>query len=203
MVGFVPTSVELWEVLARGLGLPLESGLDLGRNIAFPVLAYLFFISLGKNQLTRAPLPAPRWSTWKISLLPIVIAFAFGLLKEGTALFENLWDPLNRSSVIWFVISVPVGEELLFRGWFYTLIERVSGKKWLTSTNPMPVAVWMSAMAFSIWHLQNWNFSGPQATLFQVGYTFFTGIWLGSLRWLTRSLWIPILAHLAINALAG
>jgi membrane protease YdiL (CAAX protease family) len=75
-----------------------------------------------------------------------------------------------------------VSEELIFRGVFQKLLQRISG-----SGN---IAVWITAVFFSAIHFQFFGFL-PRLILGLIfGYLF---LWSGSL-------WLPILAHLINNA---
>ncbi len=200
--GFIPTSSDFWDLLIKQMSITSPDVIKIGRDLAFPVLAFLFYRSMAKRSGPPG-LIAPQWDILKISFLPLAIAMAFGLFRGGPNAISRLMHPPPVEIWLWFLVCVPLGEELLFRGWIYGLLERVYGAKWLTSTNPLPLALVMSSIAFSLWHLQNWAFLGPGPTLFQVSYTFFTGLWLGVLRWKTKGMWAPILGHIAINALAG
>ena len=57
----------------------------------------------------------------------------------------------------------------------------------------------MSSIAFSLWHVQNLGQDPTAGVLFQVVYTFFTGVWLGFLRWRTGSLFPCVAGHIAVN----
>ena len=200
-VGFLPTSTQFWNFFSTHITMLAPLG-EWGHACMFPFLAFCFYFSLGRNARI-SNLKGPSWNLWIISILPILLALAFGLFRPPPNLLSR-WDhPPAIQTWFWFLICVPIGEELLFRGWLYAIIERVQGPIYATRTNPLPLALWMSSLAFSLWHLQNWGFLGASLTLFQVGYTFFTGLWLGVLRWKSRSLWPAIAAHIVINALAG
>jgi len=167
-------------------------------TMAFPILAGLFCLSA----------PAPRSSEpAKMSLadalktipIPFAISMVFGLLRPGTSVFELLASPRGREVLLWFAVAVPVGEEWLFRGWVQTIAERFAPGVRLTDTNPLPVSLWVSSLAFSVWHLQNAAYEPPTFVAFQMLYTFFTGLWLGYLRWRTGRLLPCVIAHFALN----
>jgi len=85
-----------------------------------------------------------------------------------------------------FMVAVlaAVGEELLFRGVLVRLLN-----DWFRSTH---LAVWVSAILFSMFHLQFFGFL-PRLVLGVVfGYLF---VWSGSL-------WLPVLAHFINNGAA-
>jgi len=200
--GFIPTSSEIWDFLSQRLGVTSFTALKIGHECLFPLLAFLFYRSLGRH-VTEPALTAPKWNLIAISILPMILAFGFGLMQGSHNFFSRVFQHTSMEGWLWYLVCAPVGEEFLFRGWVYAVVQRTHGKTWLTATNPLPLALWMSAVAFALWHFQNWAYLGASATLLQVGYTFFTGLWLGVLRWKTKSLWAPMAAHLMINALTG
>lgn len=76
------------------------------------------------------------------------------------------------------------GEEMIFRGLIIPIL-----RKW---TGNVHVAVWLSALLFSAMHLQFYGFLPRFVLGALLGYLF---VW-------TKSIWAPILAHFANNALA-
>ena len=86
-----------------------------------------------------------------------------------------------------------VGEEFLFRGVLQSLFTKELGKG--SGKNPdwvMHTAIWVVAFLFSAIHLQFYGFI-PRLLL---------GVWFGYLLWWTGSIWVPVLAHFANNALS-
>lgn len=85
-----------------------------------------------------------------------------------------------------FVIAfmAAVSEELLFRGVIQEVIAR--------ATRNAHAAVWITAVLFSVIHLQFFGFFPRMMLGALLGYLF---VW-------SRSLWIPILAHFVNNGLA-
>lgn len=81
-------------------------------------------------------------------------------------------------------------EEIIFRGWFFRLVER-----WLGSW----VALILSAVLFGALHLHN-----PNATLLAgVAIMFEAGIMLAAIYMITRRLWAVIGVHAAWNLAQG
>jgi membrane protease YdiL (CAAX protease family) len=110
---------------------------------------------------------------------------------------SDFWgDP---KTAFWYLVSIPIGEEYLFRQWFYRVTQRLWGNRVFTLTNPFPAPVLLSSLAFSLWHLQNLVGATFAMVLFQVVYTFFTGLWLGVLRAETGRISLCIVAHFLIN----
>ena len=104
---------------------------------------------------------------------------------------------------VWYFLLGPVGEELLFRGWAYGLCLKLWGPRSPTLTNPLPLPIWFSTITFSLWHLQNFGHEPAGFVVFQLAYTIFAGLWLGYLRWGSGTMWVPILAHIALNLSAN
>lgn len=181
-VGFLPTAHTFGRLVANFLGVSGQA-IDLA---FFPAMALLFHLSL----------PGRKKTAERVALRPLLVGGIFPVL---VALAHGAFIPQVPSTAegfLWYVLVAPLGEELLFRGWVYGLIERLWPGKKLTLTFPFPAAVWLSALAFSVWHAQNHD---P----FQVGYTFFTGLWFGYLRWRTDGLAIPFVFHALINLAAN
>ena len=185
-LGFLPTAREIGAWLP-----PLETA-------AFPLLCWLFYVSLPGRE-GKADLDWPLVRLLKISLVPLVVGVAFGYCRHEPSFFSR-WGTIDaRSWALWYLVVVPIGEELLFRGWLYKIIERLWPQRFFTATNPLPLSLVMPAIAFAIWHFQNLSQDPWRLVAFQVGYTFFAGLWLGFLRWKTSRLTFPILAHIALN----
>lgn len=200
--GLVPTAAELFRAAARAVG-PFPAPWDrVGEMLAFPVLALFFHVSLPRPRGEQAP-PASRAFLARISLLPIALAAAYGAARGMPSLVTAWQAPESRLAALWYVGLAPLGEELLFRGWIYAIFLRSLGNKVTGDTNPLPGALVLSALAFSVWHLQNLGRDGIALGLFQTLYTFFTGLWLGYLRHRTGNLGAPIAAHVALNLAAA
>lgn len=197
-VGFLPTCKSLFVALSPFLP-PTKPPYSRLREMAFfPFFAALLALSLPKP---RSLVQGSHFAhLLRISLLPICISFFFGRVR-GTHFSWNFSDHLLDTT--WYLLFIPFGEEFLFRGWLYNLSERLWPHTLLTMTNPFPVSVWVSSTAFSLWHTQNLSSSSASLVFFQVAYTFLTGFWLGYLRWKSDRLWPGILAHFALNAVAG
>ncbi|MEV7972942.1 type II CAAX endopeptidase family protein [Cellulomonas sp. NPDC089187] len=89
-----------------------------------------------------------------------------------------------------FWIVVGVGEELLFRGAVFRLVEERVGSAW---------ALAVSAVLFGAVHLAN-----PDASLWgAVAIACEAGVMLGAAYLVTRSLWLPIGVHIAWNFAQG
>jgi membrane protease YdiL (CAAX protease family) len=169
--------------------------------LAFPGLAALFYLSLpGRGADPASP---PDRGLWRSFWLPIAISAAFGWIHRGPSWILAWKTTEGRLDLFWYLACVTAGEELLFRGWFYNVLDRVWSGRMATATNPLPIAIWGSSLGFSLWHWQNVLRDPVAFVLFQSTYTFFTGLWLGYLRWKSKGLALPMAAHFAINAACG
>lgn len=157
----------------------------------FPFLALALCLTIENPWGTYQKVTDTFWS-WPVAVL---IAVGYGCAQGGPNL-ATLWKSAEgRQVLLWFLIGIPLGEELLFRGWVRSIFHRLFPATSLTPTNPLPVAVWGGALAFSLWHVQTGNW-------FQVAYTVVTGLWLGYLREETGLIAAPIAAHAALNSAA-
>lgn len=158
--------------------------------IAFPLLSLVFYLSLPSKAVAF-----PGWapSPMKSSALPLACALGFGILLPAVP------KPLEWVQLIWIGLSVPVAEELLFRGWVWNLTTHLAGSRLSTFTSPLPAPVLYTSLCFAVWHLQNLSVYSVPATLWQILYTFFASIWLCSLR-TTWGLGAAIAGHIALNA---
>lgn len=200
-LGFLATARQTFSWISGVLGFTGPLSVSIGDTFAFPLMALFFYLSLPQKR--RAPSLARSSELLTTFLAPLAIALVFGAFHRAPPLFDSLSNSAARWSFTWYVIAIPIGEELLFRGWLYRILDRVWPAKFPSPTNPLPVAVWLTAVAFSVWHLQNLMMDPPLVVGFQIFYTFFTGLWLGYLRWKGGRLWLPLAAHLLLNLFAN
>jgi len=99
------------------------------------------------------------------------------LMLQGESWSDLLWQLLVVAVMAGF------GEELLFRG---TLQSIVSSKGRIHS------AIWITAFIFSLIHMQFYGFI-PRLLL---------GAWFGYLLLWSGSIWVPVAAHFANNAIS-
>ena len=153
--------------------------LQLDRFPLAPKLVWLLLIVLAVFPLMQVvywlnqQLPLPQWM-WDMESQQ-------GWLVEEVLRMES---PVEFALAFLVAAVAPaIGEELLFRG---VLQPRISD----LSRNPH-LAVWLTAILFSAIHMQFAGFL-PRMLL---------GALLGYLLVWTRSLWVPILAHLLFNGI--
>jgi len=204
--GFIPTAkgFAIWVTQALHLTLSPTQAELLGQ-LSFPLLALFFYLSLPRK--VRAEdhaegLPGKN-GFWDWIWIPALISFLYGRFHHYPSIFSLISTTSGRLSLTWTFFAIPCGEELLFRGWFYAIVNRIWPRSLVSATGPMPLCLWASAVAFSLWHLQNLGTDPMAAVAFQCLYTLFTGLWLGYLRWKTGKLTVPIMAHFVLNAVTN
>lgn len=170
-------------------------------EMAFFVLVSLLFYLSVPSQARNTETGTESLSALFPSIsFPLVIAFIFGLFIKQDVLSSS---PNRTQDLFWVIVCIPLGEELLFRGWLWAIFRALFKSSFFTLTNPLPSALVFSSVSFSLWHLQNFNHISFPFLLFQMVYTFFTGIWLGYLRWKTGQISSSLLAHSLINLAAS
>lgn len=205
-VGFIPTSRSFARFLlgwfatpSPGVAATMAATFSVAAMVemaSFPILSAFFWWTLPKRKSTIPCVPL--MPLFQISVLPLLIALGFGAIHPAPSILQSSFSP----DMLWYSLFIPVGEECLFRGWFYQLVERL-WPKFASATNPLPTSLWMSSIAFSLWHAQNLETDGLSFVLFQMVYTIFTGLWLGYLHWKTGKLLLPIIGHISINFLSS
>jgi membrane protease YdiL (CAAX protease family) len=186
--GFIPTSVSLWAKLSESFfqSTPPASAVAL----SFPLLALFFYFSFPALKANR-----PSWGTSGAAAVGLIFATAFG--------FGLLMPPMARTTEFdwaWIVLAVPIGEELLFRGWMQNLAGRFAGAKWFSFSNPLPGPAVLTSIGFSAWHLQSLGVLPLPLILWQTVYTFFASLWLCAIADRRGLVWC-IAAHAALNLL--
>lgn len=159
-------------------------------SLSFPLVSLLFFLPFLKNPLKK---PVHLKEAILISALPLVLSLGFGWAFHSPA------QSLPHEQWLWVCVLIPIGEELLFRGWIYEGLDRKFPGQTLSLTNALPISIWGSSFVFGLWHLQNMIFFSPFFVLFQVAYTFWTGVWLSYLKYRTNSILVPIGFHCLLN----
>jgi len=104
----------------------------------------------------------------------------------------------DRLDMLYIVAIAVVGEEVLFRGLLWDLIDGWSGRAGFLNLSGR---IWLTALAFGLMHLQYHRFQLHRASIAQSTYSFAVGIGLGVLRQRTGSVLPAILAHSALNSL--
>ncbi len=190
--GFLPTTRSLADAVGAYFPGKWVSA------VAFPGLAAFFFLTTPRPPSADKPWLSVEKALWTIPV-PMAISFVFGFFHRTPSVFELARSSDGKEALLWFLICIPLGEEWLFRGWLQSIAERLVPNVRLTETNPLPIAVWASALGFSFWHLQNAVIEPLGFVAFQMMYTLLTGLWLGYLRWATGRVLPCVLGHFALN----
>lgn len=140
------------------------------------------------------------WRTWALTLLlgaylvlSGVFAFFGEVVFDARAIFdiEEARSILVRQAVVGFV------EETVFRGIILYSLVRVWGR---TKRGLLAAAVVQAAL-FAVPHmLQAFVGMSPLAAAVNVANTFVSGLWLGLLVLLVRTLWPAVVLHTVSNA---
>ncbi|KAB8192704.1 CPBP family intramembrane metalloprotease [Nonomuraea phyllanthi] len=166
-------------VLVAWLGVPLVTFLAMGLSAAVGLVSLdLDRLSLFRNMLEAQGAQVPA-DLGPVAVLQIAIAVVAGPV-------------LN---------AIPaLGEEWGWRGW---LLPR------LVSTNGTFVGLLYSGVIWGVWHapltLLGYNYPrlGSWAALYFIGFCVLFGMLIGWMRLRTGSVWPAVVAHGALNAIAG
>lgn len=205
--GFVFVAMVIAFVL-RGFALGFESGESTQMNPGMIGLAILVsstaFAAAGlafawlSPEPFRARLrlrwPPPRYAILFVLATPVIGALSAlvdgVLFPEPTAYMQELLELLRTThgaaAVVLFVAMIvvaPIGEELFFRGYVQTRLER---------RLPIVVAILIPAVVFTLIHLEVQH---------MVGVIPFA-LWAGYVVWHTQSLLVVVLSHAYNNALS-
>lgn len=90
-----------------------------------------------------------------------------------------------------FLVALP--EEVFFRGYLQTQLDRASGRRWRILGAEFGIGLPLAAVLFGICHIVN---GGPARLI-----TAFPGVWYGWLRARTGNVWVPAAYHAASNLL--
>lgn len=117
----------------------------------------------------------------------LVGSFAYASLQGHWNAYAS-----GTTLLIGFLVLGPFGEELLFRGAIFELVERSFPGRVL-------VPVLLSAVLFSAHHLQLYAFKVTPFVITQIGFTLPMGIVFAQVRSLTGSIWPSFLLHVLTN----
>lgn len=134
--------------------------------------------------------------------LPLVVGtIAAMVVLTVIALAGAPRTPFSGADFVIEVVSVPVSEELLFRGVLFTLVLMVLARRHAPGTSVALAAV-ISGVAFGIGHLNNLDAYQPSFVLQQAVFATILGVVAGRLRGSTDSVYPAILLHAAVNLVA-
>ena len=133
---------------------------------------------------------------WRVVLSAAVAAAAV----TGTFVAITGANAYSDADVLFEVVLVPVGEELVFRGvllgW---LLEQLHRR--YTAAIATRWAVILAAVAFGSAHISNAFFGAGEFAIVQVLVATLMGLVLGALRIRTGSLIAPIVLHAVVNGM--
>lgn len=206
-LGVMATCLMVWLIAFRGLALPALKGLgtpgsipgDSARVIGAVIYAagalLLYRTLVGKFEhrpvveLARRPGIALGLAGFAIGTLLSCTAIAL-LLVAGAAHLSGFGDASRLVATFTAAIMAAVGEELLFRGVLFRILEQAFGTLG---------ALLASALLFGLAHIVN-----PDSTLVgALAIAVEAGLLLGLAYVVTRNLWFPIGLHLAWNFTQG
>lgn len=131
-----------------------------------------------------------------VVLLLIGLSVIYPIFHIG---FGNV-NPIKKMGFVTWTIT-PVQEEIIFRGFIYSLLLRLLKKSDNLPLREIMPVILLGAIWFSLWHLSphaigkyGWGFMTVQLVL-----TFGAGIIFNVLRYWTRSIWLIMPVHAAGN----
>lgn len=196
----LPSIHSFYQLVSSWISLPLIAHNKLLEMSFFPFVCAFFYLSLPKRVRILCETSTACLKVLPTFCVPLLIAFVFGWI-QGNYFSAKIENPAQ--DLFWFLLCIPLGEELLFRGWLWGLFTALFKGVFFTLTNPLPSQLVFTSLVFSLWHLQNIHHVSWPFLLFQLLYTLLTGLWLGYLRWRTNKILVPTLAHALINLTAS
>lgn len=115
--------------------------------------------------------------------VPVLALIGTGWLARVPGADGSWWPAFARISMS--LLPAALFEELLIRGYFYTVLRQAWGWRW---------AILATSLSFAALHVQN-----AGVTIASLGFVALAGIWLGLVREHTGSLYAAWLAHFAWN----
>lgn len=138
--------------------------------------------------------PSVLWkfhSKWSV-LIPIIVIFLIVL----ATLFPS--SKHDRFDMFYIVLIAVIGEETLFRGLLWDLMNGYTGN---IDFLHLPGTIWLTGLAFGVMHIQYHSFQINLASIIQIIYSFVMGLIFGAIRQRTESIVPSIFAHSAFNSL--
>lgn len=181
-----------YEVGRTRLAPALDFGATLGLTLGL-VVVYVLLVRLFEGRWPRELALVPG-----VRRLAIGAAIGFGLFGAVYAVFTVIgvatWHGLNGlggvASALLLAVTAGVGEELIFRGVLFRILEESFGTT---------IALGMSALAFGVMHAGN-----PGATaVSSIAIALEAGLMLAAAYVWSGNLWLPIGLHLGWNFTEG
>lgn len=185
IVGIMPISRDVKNVIAMYAG-----------QVVFVIAVWIALKWIDRKHFKDIGLGSFRFGDFLSGLLlgaVLMTLIFFILLASGEVTLQNALSDPNISHFIWsgLLLFILVGftEELVFRGYFMTVLGQMD-RKWLT--------VVISALIFAFVHGNN-----PNASLLGITNVFIVGVLFAVMFIKTGSLWMPIGFHIAWNYFQG
>lgn len=132
-------------------------------------------------------------------LLPLVNLIIAAVTRKSVATAYTIPSTLipRLSAAVVFILGA-MAEELFYR-WF--LLKKV----FFQTTKMKPIlSILIVSMLFALMHLWNLQTSPVILPVFlQVFFAFCFSVWAGAVVWRTERIWIPLIAHVLLNATAA
>ncbi len=173
-----------------------DSVKQLGTQNIVDLVGLILWLGLCFAAARRSGLSFGKWrghttKTLGVCALPIV----------ATAIIYPLTSsPFTGDRIGVWLIS-PAAQELLFTGYIYGLLQKVSPGP-LFRRLPVQKAAWLTATLFALWHLPNFQNLGAGYVWFQLAYTFAGMVWMLLARHWTGSILPAVVTHMAVNFIA-
>ncbi len=113
-----------------------------------------------------------------------------------TMLFMS--TPFYGGTMAYYLI-VPLAEEVLFRGFLFAVIDDAFPRRVRIGRYDVALAVFITAIAFGLWHLSGLRWPTSGFTWFQLFYTTIAGLGMGIIRQATGSIWGSWGVHFIVN----
>lgn len=193
LLSFVDDNVyRLAQAYAPGLGWIAEYRVT---SLAVCLFAYLI------SGPDRSYQPPARDTNWRM----IAIVAAFWFVPQVLMVYVvHVPVPMLRTApdFVAFLLTGLLAEELLFRGAIFQLAQRALPRTLVTVGAELPLwPIVVSALCFSLAHLQYYGFAITGASVAQVSYTMIMGLMWGTLRPLSSSMWPAVGVHVVTNLL--
>jgi uncharacterized protein len=189
--------------LATTIRLVAGSGLAISLSViaGVPAVVAALWLAIRPTRVPFAEYLALRWATWRDLLIGAgglaVLVLGWDLLSHITRreispdFMVDVLKSAEGDGGLWllvtaFCIAAPISEEFFARGFLY--------RGWSESFLKVPGAIVLSSMVWTVLHLQyDWYF---------LGEVFCIGLWLGYIRYRSRSTWLTTVIH-GINNLGA
>lgn len=184
--------------------LILLTGNVIVANIVVPVGAVLALIWVRLSKTPWRDVGYVRPKSWLLTIVAgILIGIALKMVMKAVVMPLLGADPVNRAyhylagntallpTAIWAMFMAGFGEETVFRGYAFERLGKLLG----TGTKAKGAMVLLTSLWFGTAHLATQGRDGAVQGVF-------TGLAFGTMYALTRSIWMPMIAHASFDLIA-